>query len=91
MSIWLSMEYRLESLDFNNLADEIMFERERRYTEKDIWRTGRSTGRLDTGAKFISWFEYNKLGGDDFDEVDDVIGDPTYVHAIQNNSKIYYS
>jgi hypothetical protein len=46
---------------------------------------------LDTGAKFISWFEYNELGGDDFDEVDDVIGDPTYVPAIQNNSKIYYS
>jgi hypothetical protein len=46
---------------------------------------------LDTGAKFISWFEYNEFGGDDFDEVDDVIGDPTYVPAIQNNSKIYYS
>jgi hypothetical protein len=34
MSVQLSLEYRLESLDFNNLADEMLFERERQYTER---------------------------------------------------------
>jgi hypothetical protein len=29
MSVQLSLEYRLESLDLNNLADEMLFERER--------------------------------------------------------------
>jgi len=37
---------------------------------------------LDATAKFIPWFKYNELGGDDFDEVDDVIRDPTYVPTI---------
>jgi hypothetical protein len=37
---------------------------------------------LDAAAKFISWFEQNELGGDDFDEVDGIIGDPTYVPTI---------
>jgi len=37
---------------------------------------------LDAAAKFISWFEQNKLRGDDFDKVDDVTGDPTYVPTI---------
>jgi hypothetical protein len=37
---------------------------------------------LDVAAKFIPWFEHNELEGDDFDEVDDVIGDPTYVPTI---------
>jgi hypothetical protein len=37
---------------------------------------------LDVAVKFIPWFEQNELGGDDFDEVDDVIGDPTYVPII---------
>jgi len=32
----LSLEYRLESLDFNNLADEMLLERERQYTENGI-------------------------------------------------------
>ena len=82
MSVQLSLEYRLESLDFNNLADEMLFERERQYTEKGIQRTRRSACRLDAATKFIPWFEQNELGGDDFDEVDDVIGDPTYVPII---------
>ena len=82
MSVRLSLEYRLESLDFNNLADEMLLERERQYAEKGIQRTGRSAGRLDAVAKFIPWFEQNELGGDDFDEVDDVIGEPTYVPKI---------
>jgi hypothetical protein len=82
MPVRLSLEYRLESLDFNNLADEMLFERERQYAEKGIRRTGRSAGRLDAAATFITWFEKNELGGDDFDEVDDVIGDPTYVPKI---------
>ena len=34
MSVRLSLEYRLESLDFNNLVDEKLFEREHQYTEK---------------------------------------------------------
>jgi hypothetical protein len=37
---------------------------------------------LHAAAKFISWFEQNELGGDDFDEVDDVTRDPTYVPTI---------
>ena len=60
----------------------MLFERERQYTEKDIRCTGRSAGHLDTAAKFIPWFKENELGGDDFDEVDDVIGDLTYVPKI---------
>ena len=82
MSVRLSLEYRLESLDFNNLADEMLLERERQYTEKGIRRTRRSASCLDAAAKFIPWFEHNELGGDDFDEVDDVIGDSTYVPKI---------
>jgi hypothetical protein len=63
----------LESLDFNNLADEMLLERKRQYVEKGIRRTGRSAGRLDAATKFIPWFEQNELRGDDFDEMDDVI------------------
>jgi hypothetical protein len=37
---------------------------------------------LDAVAKFISWFEQNELGGDDFDKVDDIIGDRIYVPII---------
>ena len=36
MSMQLLLEYRLESLDFNNLADEMLFERECHYNEKGI-------------------------------------------------------
>ena len=72
----------MESLDFNNLTDEMLLERERQYAKKGIRRTGKSAGRLDVAAKFIPWFEQNELGGDDFDEVDDIIGDPTYVPKI---------
>jgi hypothetical protein len=82
MSVRVSLEFRLESLDFNNLADEMLLERERQYTEKGIRRTGGSTCHLDVAAKFIPWFEENELGGDGFDEVDDVIEDPTYVPTI---------
>jgi len=82
MSVRLSLEYRLKSLDFNNLADEMMLDRKRRCTKKDIWRTGSSTGRLDVVAKFIPLFEHNELGGDECEEVDDVIGDHTYVPTI---------
>ena len=82
MLVRLSLEYRLESLDFNNLADEMLLERERQYAEKGIRRIGRSTGRLHAAAKFIRWFEQNELGGDDFDEVDDLTRDPTYVPTI---------
>jgi hypothetical protein len=72
----------MKSLDFNNLTDEMLLERERQYAKKGIRRTEKNTGRLDAAAKFISWFEQNELGGDDFDEVDDIIGDPTYVPKI---------
>ena len=82
MSVRLSLEYRLKSLDFNNLANEMLLEREHQYTEKGIRRARRSTCRLDAAAKFIAWFEYNELEGDDFDEVDNVIGDSTYVPII---------
>ena len=37
---------------------------------------------LDAAAKLILWFEQNELGGDDFDELDDVIEDLNYVPAI---------
>jgi len=36
MSVRLSLEYRLESLDFNNLIDEMLLERERQYTKIGI-------------------------------------------------------
>jgi hypothetical protein len=38
---------------------------------------------LDAAAKFIPWLEQNELWGDEFDEVDDVIGDPPYVPIIK--------
>ena len=82
MSVRLLLEYRLESLNFNNLADEMLLKRKHQYTEKGIRCTGRSAGCLDTAAKFIPWFEQNELEGDEFDEVDDVIRDPNYIHAI---------
>jgi len=82
MLVRLSLEYRLESLDFNNLTDEMLLERERQYAEKGIRRTGRRAGRLHAAAKFIPWFKHNELGGDDFDEVDDLTRDPTYVPTI---------
>jgi hypothetical protein len=37
---------------------------------------------LDANTKFIQWFKQKELGGVGFDEVDDVIGDPTYVPTI---------
>jgi hypothetical protein len=82
MLVRLSLEYRPESLDFNNLADEMLFEKECQNTKKGIRHTERSTSHLDAATKFIPWFEQNELGGDDFDEVDDVIENPTYVSAI---------
>jgi hypothetical protein len=57
MSVRLLLEYRLESLDFNNLVDEMLLERKHQYTKKDIRHIGRSTSHLDATAKFISWFE----------------------------------
>jgi hypothetical protein len=36
MLVRLSLEYRLESLDFNNLADEMLLEKECQNTEKGI-------------------------------------------------------
>jgi len=81
MSMQLSLEYRLESLCFNNLDDEMLLDREHQYTEKGIWHTRRSACYLDAAAKLIQWFEQNELEGDDFDEVD-VIEDPNYVPAI---------
>ena len=78
----LSLEYRPESLDFNNLADEMLLERERQYAEKGMRHTGRSASHLDVAAKFIPWFEQTELGEDDFHKLDDIIGDPTYVPTI---------
>ena len=60
----------------------MLLKRERQYAKKGIRRTEKNTGRLDAAAKFISWFEQNELGGDDFDEVDDLTRDPTYVPTI---------
>jgi hypothetical protein len=37
---------------------------------------------LDVVAKFISLFKHNEHGGDACEEVNDVIGDPTYVPTI---------
>jgi hypothetical protein len=82
MTVRQSLEYRLESLDFNNLVDKMLLEMECQYTKKDIRHTERSEGHLDAVAKFISWFEQNELGGDDFDKVDDIIGDRIYVPII---------
>ena len=78
----LSLKYRVESLDFNNLADKMLLERERQYTENGIQRTARSACCLDVTTKFIPQFEHNELGGHNFDEVDDEIGNPNYVPGI---------
>jgi hypothetical protein len=82
MLVQLLLEYRLEFLDFNNLVDVMLLERECQYTKKGIRRTGKGAGHLDVAAKFIPWFEQNELGGDTINEVDDVIGDSTYILAI---------
>jgi hypothetical protein len=82
MSMRLLLEYKLGSLDFNNLADEMLLERECRYIKKDIWPIKRSVNYMDVAAKFIPWFEQNEFGGDDFDGGDDVIWDPNYVPTI---------
>ena len=74
--MWLSLKYRLESLYFNNLANEMLLEREHQYTEMCIRCIEWSIGCLDATAKFIPWFAQNDLGGHDFDKIDDVIGDP---------------
>ena len=71
---------RLNALDFNSLAEDMLLERERLYTIMGIRRTGRSARKLDPVAKFILWFDNYELGGlDDDDEVDNIIGDPDYV------------
>jgi len=61
MLMQLSLEYRLKFLDFNNLTDVLLLEREHQYTKKGIQHTIISVGRLDVATKFISWFEHNKL------------------------------
>jgi hypothetical protein len=60
----------------------MLLERECQYIKKDIRRIRRSTNYMDVAAKFIPWFEHNEFRRDDFDEVDDVIGDPNYIPAI---------
>ena len=72
---------RLSSLDFNTLADEMLFESERLYTVMGIRCTGRSVRQLDHTAKFILWFDMYELDGHEDVDVDDIIGDPDYVHA----------
>ena len=57
-----SLKDRLSSLDFNTLADEMLFERECLYPAMGIRRTGRSTRHLDPAAKFIRWFDIYELG-----------------------------
>ena len=78
-----SLKDRLSALDFNSLAEDMLLERERLYTIMGIRRMGRSARKLDSAAKFISWFDNYKLGGlDDDDEIDDIIGDPDYVPTL---------
>ena len=60
----------------------MLLEKKCQNTEKGIRRTRKSTSHLDAATKFIPWFEQNELRGDDFDEVDDVIGNPIYILAI---------
>ena len=66
-------------MDFNTLADEMLLERERLYTIIGIRRTGRSAIHFDPAAKFIPWFDMYELGGNDDDDVHDIIGDLDYV------------
>ena len=75
-----SLKDRHSALDFNSLAEDMLFERERLYTIMDIRRTSRSTRKLDPTAKFILWFDNYELSRlDDDEEVDDIIRDPDYV------------
>ena len=74
-----SLKNRLSSLDFNTLADEMLFEREHFYTAMGIRHTGCSTRHLDPIAKFIPWFDIYELGGHENDEIDKILGDLDYV------------
>ena len=66
-------------MDFNSLAEDMLFERERLYTIMGIRRIGRSTRKLDPAAKFIMWFDKYELGGSNDNDIDDIIEDHDYV------------
>ena len=60
----------------------MLLKRENRYTKKGIQHTGRNACHLDVAVEFIPWFKQTELGEYDFNKMDDVIGDPTYVPTI---------
>ena len=74
-----SDETRLSFIEFNTLADEMLFERERQYATRGIHRTGRSARCLDPAARFVRWYETCPIGGIENEDVDDIVGDPDYV------------
>ena len=61
------------ALDFNSLAEKMLFERERLYTIMGIRCTGQNVRKLDPVAKFILWFDKYERDGHDNDDVDDII------------------
>ena len=79
-----SLKDRFTALDFYSLAEDMLLERERLYIIMGIRRIGRSTKKLDPAVKFIPWFDKYELVGpnDDDEEIDDIIGDPSYVPTL---------
>ena len=44
-----------------------------------IRRTGRSAKCLEPTARFVPWYEEYELGGQNDDNLDDIVDDPDYV------------
>ena len=72
---------RLRTLNFNNLAYQMLLERERQYIAMGIRRTGRSARRLSPAARFVPWFEIIDFSDSESDDPDDIINDPDYVSS----------
>ena len=78
-SVRQALKQRLISLDFNTLAEDILLERESQLKAMGIRRTGRSAKCLEPAARFIPWYEEYELGGQNDDNLDDIVVDSDYV------------
>ena len=78
-SVRQALKQRLSSLDFNTLAENILLERESQLQAMGICRTGRSAKCLEPAARFVLWYEEYELGGQNDDNLDDIVDDPDYV------------
>ena len=78
-SVRQALKQRLISLDFNTLAEDILLERESQLKAMGIRRTGRRSKCLEPAARFVPWYEEYELGGQNDDNLDDIVDDPNYV------------